>query len=190
MAFFEGTTLPPNVDIPDNISLAPSDTSTTGGTLLTQYTKRSTGTGTLASNATRKTSKNRRREERKRARGKKGSVYEEEYLVNSIGRLVERVNSVGDELGRTVEGCLKRGMRERAMAVENAMVEVTEMCKACLYEVWDVKPTGRGAESSASASGAREESSWGADDVFRDSLESWKKSGPPVVHSYERSALL
>ena len=76
-----------DVDIPDDLSLAPTDASTTGGTFMTRYTNRSTGT--LATNASRQTSKNRRREERKRARGKKGTVYEEEYLTNSLERLIE-----------------------------------------------------------------------------------------------------
>lgn len=122
------------VDFADNISLAATEASTSAGTFLTRYTNRSTGT--LASNATRKTSRNKRREERKRARGKKGSVYEEEYLVNSIGRLVERVNELNDETVRLVEGLMRRGMRERAVAVENSLVEVLDACKGCLEEVF------------------------------------------------------
>ncbi|KAI9727139.1 MAG: hypothetical protein M1828_007340 [Chrysothrix sp. TS-e1954] len=191
LAFFEGSAVNgEGVDIPDNISLAPSDSSTTGGTLLTQYTQRA-GSGTLASNTTRRTSKNRRREERKRARGKKGSVYEEEYLVNSIGRLIERVNSVADDVTRTVEGCLKRGMRERALAVEKSMSEVVEGCKECLTEVWEVREKAQaGAMEDPNESITRDESAWGADDVYRDSIESWKRSGPPTVKAYERSPLL
>ncbi len=70
-------------DIPDNVSLAPTDASTQGGqSLFTRYgSNGSKFGGTVASNVSRKTSKTKRREERKRARGKKGSVYEEEYLV-------------------------------------------------------------------------------------------------------------
>ena len=75
LSFFDGD-INGNADIPDNVSLAPTDASTAGGgSLFTRYTNR---TGTVDTNATRKTSKNRRREERKRARGKKGSVYEDE----------------------------------------------------------------------------------------------------------------
>ena len=122
LAFFDGD-VNGGADIPDNVSLAPTDASTTGGSLFTRYTNR---TGTVGTNATRRTSKNRRREERKRARGKKGSVYEEEYLVNSVGRLIDRVNFVNNEVERLVIGLMRRGMRERARAVENAMVEVVE----------------------------------------------------------------
>ena len=122
------------LDIPDNVSLAPTDASTTGASLFTRYTDRTQGTAQTG--ATRRTSKNRRREERKRARGKKGSVYEEEYLVASIGRLIGRINSIRDEVGRLVMGLMRRTMRERARAVEHSMVEVVEMCKGCIEEVF------------------------------------------------------
>ncbi|KAM0715264.1 hypothetical protein Q7P37_008762 [Cladosporium fusiforme] len=134
-------------DVPDNLSLAPSEATTSGGTLMTRYTNRSTGT--LATNATRKTSKNRRREERKRAKGKKGTVYEEEYLVNSIARLIERLNSTTDDVSSLLEGLMRRAMRERAVAVEAAMADVMEACKLCMAEVFaqpekKVEEEGRG----------------------------------------------
>ena len=122
------------LDIPDNVSLAPTDASTTGASLFTRYTDRTQGTAQTG--ATRRTSKNRRREERKRARGKKGSVYEEEYLVASVRRLIERINSIGDEVGRLVMGLMRRSMRERARAVEQSMAEVVEICKGCIEEVF------------------------------------------------------
>ena len=132
LAFWEGD-VPGGGDIPDDVSIAPTDTSTTGGSLFTRYTNR---TGTVGTNATRRTSKNRRRDERKRARGKKGSVYEEEYLVNSVGRLIERINSVGDEVSRLVGGLMRRGMRERARAVETAMLEMVGLCGGCAEEIF------------------------------------------------------
>ena len=138
LAFFDGDGDGDGADVPDNVSLATTDASTMGGTLLTRYTNR---TGTVGTNATRRTSKNRRREERKRARGKKGSVYEEEYLVNSVGRLIERINTVNEEVERLVVGLMRRGMRERAAAVENATVEVVEMCRGCLGEVFEKRST-------------------------------------------------
>ena len=146
LAFLEGDPGPGAADIPDNISLAPTDASTTGGgSLFTRYTNRSgTTTGT---NATRTTSKNRRREERKRARGKKGSVYEEEYLVNSVARLVQRVNSVGDEVGRLTMGLMRRGMRERARAVDVAMEDLVALCRNAVAEVFGEGIAGGGGEA-------------------------------------------
>ncbi len=88
LAFFEGDAND-GKDIPDDVSLAPTDASTMGGSLFTRYTGRTgTMTGTAGTGTSRRSSKNRRREERKRARGKKGSVYEEEYLVNSVSRVI------------------------------------------------------------------------------------------------------
>ena len=140
LAFYEGDPLPGAEgadDVPDNVSLAATDASTAGGgTLFTRYTARSSGNETLGTDVTRRSSKNRRREERKRARGKKGSVYEEEYLVGSVRRLVERVEGVREEVGRLVVGLVRRGMRERARAVEGAMVEVVGVGRGCLGEVF------------------------------------------------------
>lgn len=134
LAYFEGLPEGSGANIPDNISVAPTDASTSGGTFMTQYTGK-TG-GTALTGATRRTSKNRRREERKRARGKKGTIYEEEYLVRSLERLVERVESVKDEVGRLVEGMVRRGMRERAAAMQDKMVEMGEILKGCVEEVF------------------------------------------------------
>ena len=183
LAFFDGGVGEADgVDIPDNISLAATDASTTGGgTLFTRYTNR---TGTVGTNATRRTSKNRRREERKRARGKKGSVYEEEYLVNSIGRLIDRVNAVGDEVGRLTTGLMRRGMRERAKAVEGAMVDVVALCKACVGEVFLSNE-----EDKEEPESNRNERPAGAEGVVWDSLEETKRAGKirevPVVKEFE-----
>ncbi|KAL8694552.1 MAG: hypothetical protein Q9218_000808 [Villophora microphyllina] len=135
LAFFEGA-VNEGKDIPDDVSLAATDASTMGRSLFTRYTNRTT-TGTAETGVSRRSSKNRRREERKRARGKKGSVYEEEYLVNSFRRLVERVNSVEDEVGRLVEWMVRRRMVERARAVEGAMVEVVGLCRRAVSKVFD-----------------------------------------------------
>lgn len=129
-------------DIADNISLAPTDASTMGGqSLFTRYTGSKSGMGRFAgtvasSNMSRKTSKTRRKEERKRARGKKGSVYEEEYLVGSVKRLIERVNGVHAEVGRLVEGLRRRAMQDRAENVELLMQEMAKECEWAKREVW------------------------------------------------------
>ncbi len=136
LAFFEGDANE-GKDIPDDVSLAATDVSTMGGSLFTRYTNRSM-TGTAETGTSRRSSKNRRREERKRARGKKGSVYEEEYLVNSVRRLVERVNGVGEEVGRLVEWLVRRRMVERARAVEGGMTEVVGLCRRAVEDVFEV----------------------------------------------------
>ena len=184
LAFFEGE-VAGGVDIPDNISLAPTDASTMGGSLFTRYTNR---TGTVATNATRQTSKKRQREERKRARGKKGSVYEEEYLVNSVGRLVDRVNSVGEEVERLVVGLMRRGMRERALAVEAAMVELVQLCKVAVEKVFDKKAAevGSGGEKVENPTSRP----MGGDGVLWDSMDDLGRREPPPVKEFSRLSLL
>ena len=123
LAFFGGDpNLDPdrhnNHDIPDNISLAPTDASTTAGRA-SLFTRPGLGGSAIGpgdrstrfggTQYTHQTSKTRRREERKRARGKPGSVYEEEYLVASVGRLVAKVNGMGGEVERVVEGLVRVG---------------------------------------------------------------------------------
>ena len=123
-------------DVPDNVSIAPTNASTTGGqSLFTRYGS-SKGAGTVMSSATRKTTKTRRKEERKRAMGKKGSVYEEEYLVGSVGRCIERVNGAIDEMRRLGEGLLRRGMRERADVLEETVKGILHLSQDSAARVW------------------------------------------------------
>lgn len=139
LAFLQGDSLSQETgDIPDNVSLAPTDASTAGGggaSLFTRYT--GAQSGTVGTNVTRQTSKNKRREERKKARGKKGSVYEEEYLVNSVGRLVERVNSVHEDVRKIVEGLKRRAMEELGNALERQLRDVIALCKTSVPVVFE-----------------------------------------------------
>ncbi|TKA71477.1 hypothetical protein B0A55_06939 [Friedmanniomyces simplex] len=177
-----------DVDIPDNLSLAPTDASTTG-TFMTRYTNRSTGT--LATDVTRKTHKNRRREERKRARGKKGTVYEEEYLVNSVARLVERLNAVGEDVSQLVEGLMRRAMRERALAVDAAMQEVTELCISSLDEVFVSAGGSRDVNAEQRTSDEDQRRPWGGQGVLWDALATTERErDAPLLKTFERLTLL
>ena len=126
----------------DNISLAPTDSTVANNSLFTRYdnSNKSRFAGTVASNMTRKTSKTKRKEERKRASGKKGSVYEEEYLVGSVRRLVERVNGVHEEVGRLVGSLVRRGMGERAEKVGEVVRGVVGECQGAILKVWAAEP--------------------------------------------------
>lgn len=187
LAFLEGN-INNSADIPDNVSLALTDASLVESSLFTRYTNR---TGTIGTNATRKTSKNRRKEERKRARGKKGSVYEEEYLVNSIGRLIDRVNSVRDEVSRLIDGLMRRKMRERARAVEAAMVETTTLCQNCLGEIFQTE-SGEVENRDGQGGGedAEKEKIAGSDGVLWESIRGEKRRDVPVVKDFERLSLV
>lgn len=187
MAFLDGAD-GEDGDIPDNLSLAPTDT-TAGNTFMTRYTNRSDGT--LATNATRKTSKGRRREERKRARGKKGTVYEEEYLVNSISRLIERLSSVTEDLARLVESLMRRAMRERAVAVEAAAQEVMEACKGCMSEVYALPQQVGGPSQEQQAHDEVYSRPVGGEGVLHEALAaSGQMPVAPVLKAFERLPLL
>jgi elongator complex protein 1 len=136
LAFYEGERPSALADLPDDVSIA-SSRATTSASLFTRYTGKQGGSvGTLGSNVSRATSKNRKREEKKRARGRKGTVYEAEYLVNSVRRLVERVEAAKGEVERLVFGLMRRGMAERARAAEVLVDEVVEACRAAVAEVF------------------------------------------------------
>lgn len=135
LAFYEGERPSAFADIPDDVSMASSRVSTSAS-LFTRYTGKAGSVGTLDSRASRVTSKNRKREEKKRARGRKGTVYEAEYLVNSVRRLVERVEGTKGEVERLVFGLMRRGMAERARAMEALMDEIVEACRAAVREVF------------------------------------------------------
>jgi elongator complex protein 1 len=188
LAFYEGER-GGDGEIPDDVSVAASSRLSTNRSLFTRYTgKGSQGQsiGTAGTGVSRATSKNRRREERKRARGKKGSVYEEEYLVASVGRLIERVESVRGEVGRLIEGLVRRGMWERARAIEGALAEVVDMCKACVPKVF-------GLNEPVKNEGTEEDEHRpvGADAVLHESMiAASKKKEPPVIAAFDKLALL
>lgn len=174
-------------DIPDNVSLAPTEASTLAGrTMFTRYTGK---TG-----MSRQTSRTRRREERKRARGKKGTVYEEEYLVNSVRRLIERVNSTVAEAESLVDALLRRGMRERAAAVEKALEDVLKMCADWRDDVFEVPQVE--AKNPEDEDGHLEDPPLpltGGSAVLAESLGVVGGGGPkvvPVVKELTKSALL
>jgi elongator complex protein 1 len=187
LAFYEGDR-GGDGELPDDVSVAASSRLSTNRSLFTRYTgKGSQGQsiGTAGTGVSRATSKNRRREERKRARGKKGSVYEEEYLVASVGRLVDRVESVRGEIGRLVEGLVRRGMWERARAMEASLAEVVGMCQACVPEVFGIKEP----VEVVGEDGVYRPS--GGDAVLQESIEAAQKSKePPHIAAFEKLSLL
>ncbi|KAI0137287.1 IKI3 family protein [Xylariales sp. AK1849] len=196
LSFYEGERVGGG-DIPDDVSVAASSRISTSASLFTRYTGKQGSVGTAGTGVSRATSKNRKREEKKRARGRKGTVYEEEYLVNSVRRLVERVESAKTETERLVFGLVRRGMLERARAVEALRGEVVEGCKKAIGEVFVVGGPGNGIGGDGRAGAERSgevEEDWkpvGADAVLAGNLEArWRTQAPPVVTTLERLSLL
>ncbi|KAI8634173.1 elongator complex protein [Xylariaceae sp. FL1651] len=198
LGFYEGERVG-GADLPDDVSVAASSRLTTGGaSLFTRYTgKNGNGSvGTLGTGVSRATSKNRKREEKKRARGRKGTVYEEEYLVNSVRRLVDRVEATRPDLDRLVDGLVRRGMVDRARALEALAAEVVEACVKAVQEVFPGKGNKNTAGPGTDEGGVGREGDeeWrpvGADAVLAETLEaSWRKQEPPVIAAFERLSLL
>lgn len=189
LAFYEGERGGGGDDLPDDVSVAASSRLSTNRSLFTRYTgKGSQGQsiGTAGTGVSRATSKNRKREERKRARGKKGSVYEEEYLVASVRRLIERAESVRGEIERLVSGLLRRGMWERARAVEGSLGEVITMCQACIPEIFDI-----GKKPQLELDGGEEYRPVGGDAVLQDSINAaGRQKAPPEVAAFAKLCLL
>lgn len=196
LAFYEGERPSALADLPDDVSIAASSRVSTSASLFTRYTGKggSGSVGTVGSNVSRATSKNRRREEKKRARGRKGTVYEAEYLVNSVRRLVGRVESAKEEVERLVFGLMRRGMAERARAVEALAEEVVEACRAAVKEVFgDVAGMERlQGGSSGPVDGLEDEyRPSGADGVLQASVDAANAAQvAPVITAFSRLSLL
>lgn len=184
LAFYEGDRAG-GADIPDDISIAASSRLSTGASLFTRYTGKAGSVGTVGTGVSRATSKNRRREEKKRARGRKGTVYEEEYLVNSVRRLIERVTATTPDVERLVFALVRRNMPERARAAEALMAEVSEACNAAVTEVF-------GAPENKDETG--QEAEWkvtGGEAVWQEFvLGRGKKLEAPVVTELKKLTLL
>ncbi|KAH8196308.1 hypothetical protein TruAng_009520 [Truncatella angustata] len=190
LAFYEGERAG-GADIPDDVSVAASSRVSTSASLFTRYTGKAGSVGTAGTGVSRATSKNRKREEKKRARGRKGTVYEEEYLVNSVRRLVERVEATKAEIERLVFGLVRRGMFERARTVEALMLEVLEGCKKAVGEVFPQAEEERKAEEGDQHVEGEEWRPLGADAVLAGNLEQkWRTQAPPVVTAMEKLSLL
>ena len=124
-----------NDNTADNVSIAPSEASTKES-FFTRYTGK-TG-GTAQTGASRRTAKNKRREERKRARGKKGTIYEEEYLISSIGRLIDRLETTKPDAVKLLQAMVRRNMVEQAYLVQSKYTSVLQLLKDNVVEIYTV----------------------------------------------------
>ncbi|KAI9478143.1 MAG: IKI3 family-domain-containing protein [Benjaminiella poitrasii] len=123
----------------DNIDMF-SDT-TSMYSQFTRYTSASSRVSSMSSSTqgsarSRKTSKLRKREERKRARGKKGTVFEEEYIVNSIKKLIEKACSMQNELGSLVRALVPFDYIEEARAIQEKFDKFFKELEGCMDTVF------------------------------------------------------
>ncbi len=86
-----------------------------------------------------------------------------------------------------VVGLVRRGMWERARAIEGSLAEVVGMCEGCVPEVFG---TGEVPASSAEA-GEIGNKAVGGDAVLQESIEAaGKRKEPPVIRPFEKLSLL
>lgn len=117
-------------DAPDNISLTGSQSSTSTS-IFTRYT----GT-TAMTNQTKQSSKARRRQERQRAKGRKGTIWEEEYLVNSFRRLVERLRQTREEAQKLVRALVRCGLIGNATELQTSAIDLIDLVRSDMEEVF------------------------------------------------------
>ncbi|OAA44291.1 elongator complex protein [Metarhizium rileyi] len=190
LSFYEGER-PGGMDIPDDISIAASSRISTGASLFTRYTGKAGSVGTVGTGVSRATSKNRKREEKKRARGRKGTVYEEEYLVNSVRRLVERVNGTKPEVERLVFALVRRNMAERARAAEALMNDVVEACRNAITDVFVSCTSDSDDQQQPDDAGELTWRAKGGDAVLQDWMQGRaKKEEAPVITALQKLTLL
>lgn len=188
LAFYEGER-PGGADVPDDISVAASSRISTGASLFTRYTGKDGSVGTVGTGVSRATSKNRRREEKKRARGRKGTVYEEEYLVNSVRRLIERVRETKDEVERLVVACVRRDMMERGRNVEALLEDVIAACEIAIADVFNAATTQQ--QTTTADDGENTWKATGGDAVLQDWAAARNKLlEAPTITKMEKLALL
>ncbi|CAO1627671.1 unnamed protein product [Parajaminaea phylloscopi] len=133
----------------DNIDVQ-SDTSTQI-TQFTRYTKAPSHAGTLSSisassRGTKTTNKKserkmRKKEEKKKAGGKKGSVYEEDYLYESVQRLIkERLGEVQDEVAKLLPSLILLGSahRQAALALHKHLEAFEKQAEAAVQVLVEV----------------------------------------------------
>ena len=131
-------------NIPDDVSLAASTVNShlsTSASLFTRYTS-SSATGSALTGKTTRRSK--RREDRKRAQGKRGTVYEEEYLLSSVCRLIKRAAEARQDVDALLEALIRRGMIVQAQSVKNnwdKLQQAIDMSRALICGSGESKPT-------------------------------------------------
>ncbi|PWN29335.1 IKI3-domain-containing protein [Jaminaea rosea] len=125
-----------------------SDTSTQL-TRFTRYTKAPTHAGTLSSlsatsqgdGSSKKGKKQKKKDAMAKASGKKGSVYEEDYLYESLRKLLnERLGAVQDDAARLIPNLVVLGPSHRlaAHALQQALDRFEEQAHAASKELYDV----------------------------------------------------
>ncbi|KAG6836197.1 hypothetical protein H0H93_010463, partial [Arthromyces matolae] len=115
-----------NIDVMTDVSMAP--------TTFTRYTVAPTAT----SRSSRRTSRSKRKMERKVGSGKKGTVDEEEYLLKSLTKLAARFTTIQEEARNLLPHLLQftSEHREEGTALQQLLDDFDGELKRSLDEIW------------------------------------------------------
>ncbi|KAJ2960629.1 hypothetical protein NQZ79_g4082 [Umbelopsis isabellina] len=108
------------MNMPDDPTLENVDMFSDTTSMYSQFTRYTSTTAQMSQASARssRSSKNKRREERKKNSGRKGTIYEEEYLVSSLKRLYERAYTMQTEIGEISKSLVIYGYMEEAKAIQ------------------------------------------------------------------------
>jgi elongator complex protein 1 len=115
-----------NVDVMTDVSMAP--------TTFTRYTVAPSAT----SKASKRSSKTKRKMERKLGSGRKGTVDEEEYILKSVTKLVERCAATQGEIKKLLPHLLQlsQAHREEGVALQLEFAYLQSELRAAIEDIW------------------------------------------------------
>ncbi|KAG1835906.1 pol II transcription elongation factor [Suillus subalutaceus] len=115
-----------NVDVMTDVSMAP--------TTFTRYTVAPSAT----SKASKRSSKTKRKMERKLGSGRKGTVDEEEYILKSVTKLVERCATTQGEIKKLLPHLLQlsKAHREEGVALQVEFDHLQSELRAAIEDIW------------------------------------------------------
>lgn len=116
-----------NVDVMTDVSMAP--------TTFTRYTVAPSAT---SSKASKRSSKTKRKMERKLGSGRKGTVDEEEYILKSVAKLVERCATTQGEIKKLLPHLLQlsKAHREEGVALQVEFDCLQSELRAAIEDIW------------------------------------------------------
>merc|ERR1712037_440390 len=91
---------------------------------------------TRATNKTGKSSKMRRKADRKLYSTKEGSAHEDLGIIVAVHELVSKLPATRDEVGKLLRGMAEVGQERAAVSLQNALQSLLEEAVKVLPEVW------------------------------------------------------
>lgn len=124
--------------VPDDQQDVFSDTSSMRTRTATSFASTQSSQMTGMSTLSFRTAKNRKKMERKKMSGRKGSAYEEEYLLTSLEKIINKLPAIKQELGIILEALLMLdGERSRASKLQDQFIDLVQFLRKSYREVFE-----------------------------------------------------